>query len=71
MARKVKNTMRQPLDIEIQGKGENLNLGPRGISRDLSDYEYKSPQLQANLNKGNLVDYNPPEPKTSKKEANK
>lgn len=51
---KVKNTLRQPLDIEIQGGG-NLHLGPRAESRELSEKELQSPQVKANLKAGNLV----------------
>lgn len=52
---KVRNTKRQPLDIEIEGDGDNLNLGPHDVSRELSTAEMKSAQVQANINAGNLV----------------
>jgi len=58
---KIQNTKRQPLDIEIViGEGKNqkrkvVNLGPKGVSGELTAEELKAPQVKANLRAGNIV----------------
>lgn len=72
---KVKNALRQPLDIELNSKegkrNKVLNLGPRETSRNLTAQEMESPQVQANLNNGNLVLIQEPAKKSSTKEGDK